>query len=497
MGKIAPILIVLIAIAVVTGSVYGQDLNEPNNEIGDATAITFNQTVNSYISPAGDVDYYKFYVDSSGIMQIKLDNVPSDMRVRIDLYDKNGRWITRKDATNAGDTLTFEKDIGGPGWYYIAISDLEGKEHAAEYSFKFTFEPAVDLNEPNSVVGDATEIEFNQTVRGYICPAGDQDYCKFYVNSSGIMQIKLDNVPSDMRTRIDLWGKNFNWITRKDATNAGDTLTFEKDIGGPGWYYLAISDLEGKAHAAEYSFKFSFEPAADLNELNSVVGDATEIEFNQTVRGYICPAHDADYYKFYVNSSGIMQIKLDNVPSDMRTRIDLWGKNFKWITRKDATNAGDTLTFEKDIGGPGWYYIAISDLEGKAHAAEYSFKFTFEPAVDLNEPNSVVGDATEVEFDQTVRGYICPAGDVDYYKFHVNNPGILQVKLDNVPSDMRARIDLYGKSFKWITRKDASNAGDTVILEKDLVNPGWYYVAISDLDRQAHSEEYTFRVLLT
>jgi hypothetical protein len=289
------------------------------------------------------------------------------------------------------------------------------------------------------------------------------------------MQIKLDNVPSDMRTRIDLWGKNFNWITRKDATNAGDTLTFEKDIGGPGWYYLAISDLEGKAHAAEYSFKFSFEPAADLNELNSVVGDATEIEFNQTVRGYICPAHDADYYKFYVNSSGIMQIKLDNVPSDMRTRIDLWGKNFKWITRKDA-----------------------------------SFKFTFEPAVDLNEPNSVVGDATEVEFDQTVRGYICPAGDVDYYKFHVNNPGILQVKLDNVPSDMRARIDLYGKSFKWITRKDASNAGDTVILEKDLVNPGWYYVAISDLDRQgwyyvaisdldrqAHSEEYTFRVLLT
>ena len=41
MGKIAPILIVLIVIAVITGSVYGQDLNEPDNEIGDATEITF------------------------------------------------------------------------------------------------------------------------------------------------------------------------------------------------------------------------------------------------------------------------------------------------------------------------------------------------------------------------------------------------------------------------------------------------------------------------
>ncbi len=70
MRKIAPILIVLIAIAVITGSVYGQDLNEPDNKIGDATEITFNQTVSSYISPSGDADYYKFYVDSSGIMQI-------------------------------------------------------------------------------------------------------------------------------------------------------------------------------------------------------------------------------------------------------------------------------------------------------------------------------------------------------------------------------------------------------------------------------------------
>ena len=146
---------------------------------------------------------------------------------------------------------------------------------------------------------------------------------------------------------------------------------------------------------------------------------------------------------------------------------------------------------------PGWYYIAISDLERKVHAAEYSFKFTFEPAVDLNEPNSVIGDATEIEFNQTVHGYICPKSDVDYYKIHVNNPGILQVKLEKVPSDMRTRIDLWSKNGNWITRKDATNAGDTVTFEKDIGGPGWYYIAISDLDNKAHSERYTFRAILT
>ena len=163
--SIPTILIASVVMAAITGGIYGQDLNEPNDEIGDATEIQFNQTVSRYITPEGDDDLYKFYVNSPGILQVKLEEVP-------------------------GDTLTFEKDIGGPGWYYIAISDLEGKAHAAEYSFKFIFEPAVDLNEPNSAVGDARDVEFDQTVRGYICPVPDVDYYKFHVNNPGILQVK-------------------------------------------------------------------------------------------------------------------------------------------------------------------------------------------------------------------------------------------------------------------------------------------------------------------
>jgi hypothetical protein len=255
MRKIAPILIAFFVMAAITGSVYGQDLNEPDNEIGDATEIQFNQTVSSYISPRNDEDYYKFYVNSSGIMQVKLDNVPSDMKAQIKLLNKNFELISYKDATNAGDTMTFRMDIGGPGWHYIRIRDLNNKGHAAEYTFKFTFEPALDLNEPNSVVGDATEIELDQTVRGYICPRYDEDYYKIHVNNPGIFQVKLDNVPSDMKAQIKLLNKNFELISYKDATNAGDTVTFEKDIGGPGWHYIRIRDLNNKAHSEEYTFR--------------------------------------------------------------------------------------------------------------------------------------------------------------------------------------------------------------------------------------------------
>ena len=352
--------------------------------------------------------------------------------------------------------------------------------------------------EPNDLIGDANEIKFASPVfvKGQITPAGDVDFYKFYVDTPGILQVKLDDVPSNMRSRIDLYGKNFNWITRKDASNAGDAITLQKDISGPGWHYFAISDLGRKVHTDEYSFEANFEPAQDPNEPNSVVGDATEIELGQTVQGYVCPVDDVDFYKFHVDTSGILQVKLDNVPSDLRSRIGLYGKNFNWITRKDASNAGDAITLEKDILGPGWHYFAISDLDRKAHSIEYSFDPIFNSAPDPNEPNNVVGDATKIEFGQTVHGYICPVDDVDFYMLYVDTSGILQVELNNVSSDMRSRIDLYGKNFNWITRKDASNAGDAITLEKDISGSGWHYFAISDLDRKAHYKGYSFKATL-
>jgi hypothetical protein len=184
-------------------------------------------------------------------------------------------------------------------------------------------------------------------------------------------------------------------------------------------------------------------------------------------------------------------------PTNMRIRIELRDKNINYIMQKDASNAGDTITLERDIDQPGWYYIKIWDLAGIAHNEEYSFKVLFEPVVDTKEPESGLGDATEIPFNQTVRGYVFPAGDVDYYKFYVNSLGMLQVKLEGVPSDMRTRIELRDKNFNYIMQKDASNAGDTITLERDIDQPGWYYIKIWDSAGIAHNEEYAFRVLLT
>ena len=250
--------------------------------------------------------------------------------------------------------------------------------------------------EPNDQIGDANEIKFASPVgvSGRITPANDVDYFRFNVESAGMLEVKMEQIPEEMKTRIDFYGKNFNWITRKDASNPGDQVSLLVDVPGAGQGFIAISDLDRRAHPSDYSFVADFLPAKDDGEPNNQAGDSTEIGFDQAVSAHICPVGDVDFYKYYVDSAGIMDVKFDQVPGDMKTRIDLNNKNMDRVIRKDASNAGDVLDWEVDLQGPATYYIAISDLDGKARSEPYSFTATFRSAPDSNEPNDVVGDST-------------------------------------------------------------------------------------------------------
>ena len=271
-------------------------------------------------------------------------------------------------------------DIGKAGWYYLGIGDLNGGSYDSDYSLSVSFEPVID-EEPNGEIGDATEIKAGENVSAYIFPAQDGDYYKIFLNSSGVLQASLINVPQlvagSMRGRIDLYGKNMNWITRIDAENPGDNAVLNVDIGSPGWYYLGVGDLNSGSYNMTYSLGVAFMPVVDA-EPNNEIGDAVEIQRGSEVKGFIFPANDGDFYKVYIDAPGSLQASLENVPkstqASMRGRIDLYGKNYNWITRADAEKPGEDVLLKADIPNAGWYYFGIGDLNGGSYDEEYGLK---------------------------------------------------------------------------------------------------------------------------
>lgn len=384
-----PTVIMFIFILFVSAAMGQGTSNANNNFPGDALRLQPGQTVKDSISKAGEIDYFVLPVDTSGIVSIAVDGVPKDMKPHIMLWNEYyGLWasagIGDKTATNAGDSLTLEKDLFGPSGYYIAISDADGKAHSAPYSLRVDFKPAPDANEPNNLIGEATVVKPNLKVTAYICPSSDLDYYRLDINISGILSLKVGGVPKDLRPRIvvtneytGLW-TSAAAVADKTATNAGDSLTLEKDLLGHSGYWIAVSDADGKAHSDPYTLTFAFEPAPDTNEPNNDIGDATEVKLDQPVTAYICPGDDKDFYKLYMSSPGVVVLKVDGVPEDMRPYLLIRDKNNRQIADKSATNPGDSLTLEKDLGA-GWNYIAVSDADGKAHSVPYTFDASIKP----------------------------------------------------------------------------------------------------------------------
>jgi hypothetical protein len=111
-------LLVLFIFALDASVALGQ-VQSGNNVPGEALQIQPGQAVQESISKAGETDYFVFSLDSSGIISLALDGVPGDMKPRITINNEYfGLWSNPqqadKTATNAGDSLTLEKDMLGP-----------------------------------------------------------------------------------------------------------------------------------------------------------------------------------------------------------------------------------------------------------------------------------------------------------------------------------------------------------------------------------------------
>jgi hypothetical protein len=111
-----------------------------------------------------------------------------------------------------------------------------------------------------------------------------------------------------------------------------------------------------------------------MQGLASVPSDALAIGLDQVVEGWAPGA----YYKVLVPSPGTLCVILDQVPSEMLTRIAIINEADAWLAEQDASAPGQLISAKARTDASGWYYIGILDLEGKSHETNYAFHVTWE-----------------------------------------------------------------------------------------------------------------------
>jgi hypothetical protein len=98
----------------------------------DAQIIGLDESVIGYAPGA----YYKVEITTPATLQVNLEEVPAEMQTRIAIMNEEGTWLASEDTTSPGEKMTVEANADAPGWYYIAILELNGKTLADPYSFR-------------------------------------------------------------------------------------------------------------------------------------------------------------------------------------------------------------------------------------------------------------------------------------------------------------------------------------------------------------------------
>jgi hypothetical protein len=98
----------------------------------DAQIIGLDESVMGYAPGA----YYKVEITTPATLQVILEEVPGQMQTRIAIINEEGTWLASEDTTSPGEKMTVEANADAPGWYYIAILELNGETLADPYSFR-------------------------------------------------------------------------------------------------------------------------------------------------------------------------------------------------------------------------------------------------------------------------------------------------------------------------------------------------------------------------
>ena len=96
---------------------------EPNDSTATAQALKVGESVDGYLAPKGDVDFFEFNVYQKGTMVFDLTGV-INVRWSAELYDQDNRVLASQLAAKMAEPLSFDKELD-PGTYWLRLKGTD------------------------------------------------------------------------------------------------------------------------------------------------------------------------------------------------------------------------------------------------------------------------------------------------------------------------------------------------------------------------------------
>ncbi|GEM_PF-1510398 len=104
-------------------------------------------------------------------------------------------------------------------------------------------------------------------------------------------------------------------------------------------------------------------------------GSAMEIQLDQTVSGHLASTYQEDFYKFDLDRTGTLEVKMMEVPANAQTEMVLSSEHGSILpVMASGSVPGELVTLKADITQPDLYYLLIrNQVEGDLAETDYAF----------------------------------------------------------------------------------------------------------------------------
>jgi hypothetical protein len=504
--------------------------HEPNDDSKLAQTVHATTQISGSFSagPHPDEDWYHLAPGSPMLARLEITGVPGVETV-MEVYDADHNLLLHVPGA-AGEAIRIPGVVCN-GSCFVRLVPLK-KEAAGPYKLTALLAPLTlrSEREPNNRYVDAQPFPVGGAIDGYIATPDDEDWYLLKPVGMAAGQMMSVNVAAPPAVRMELA------IVRQSdqaplgvyrAADVGEDIKLP-DLALPAapetGYYLVLRSAYvalpgGKTSRTSDSttaYTLEVKPATAAPNLelepNEDAVHATPIDPGKPTRiGFISPKGDADWYLFHVDSPAILRAEVSGVDNVklVLSLIDPAKKNEAQdneIARADSGDVKEPQALAGIAVPAGDNYLRVEgalkkiDKKSVRDYANPTDPYTLTLSLDPDdgswerEPNDKPESATPVEVGREYKGYIQPAGDVDYWRLNVKDSTNVAIAVSAVP-----KLDLK------IVVRDANRKGDDghpaiigsidkngVEADERLVvpfEPGSYLIEIREKGRESNSQK--------
>ncbi len=397
------------------------------------------------ISPARDVDYFRFSLTQANIIDI---STSSSTNTYGRLYNDGGKVIAFDDNSGADNNFHIIRLLPA-GSYYIEVKAPNGFTTTGSYTLNVATLGPTFLSLPNATSAES------------ISSPSDQDYFRFDTTEDRVVTLFTTGATD---TFGRLYDSNAAPLDSDDNSGSDENFLIKRLLPA-GSYYVEVSGGSLFTTASNYTLNFI------AQEPLLIPSPLTDTSPYKSMEQNISSAGEEDYFRFELAQDTPLILSTTGATD---TFGSLYDNSFTLITSDD--NSGRNSNFF--MGGElkeGTYYLEVKGADSTATTGEYTLNVAVPRTITL--PYTPSEEA------------ISPAVKEDYFRFEVTAANIINITT-NGSTDTYGR--LYNGAGKLLAYDDNSAEGNNFLIE-NILSSGIYYLVVDGANPDTNGS-YTLNI---